>query len=165
MPISDYLRELRHQVGHRLLLMPGVAAVIRDDAGQILLMRRSDDGRWSLPAGATDPGEAPARTVIREVYEETGLIVQPTAILAVMGGEAFRTRYPNADEVEYTVIVFACEKAGGRLEPQDGEALELAWFAPDHLPPLYAPYPPQIFLGSRGPTLFAWDPSWLDELP
>ena len=46
MPISDYLRSLREAVGHRLLLLPDVAALIRDDQGRLLLMQRADDGAF-----------------------------------------------------------------------------------------------------------------------
>jgi 8-oxo-dGTP pyrophosphatase MutT (NUDIX family) len=56
--ISEYLREVRAVVGPRLLLLPGVAAVVRDADERVLFMRRADDGRWGLPAGAVDPGES-----------------------------------------------------------------------------------------------------------
>ena len=66
MPISDYLKRIRAAIGHEMLLNPGVAAIIRDEAGRVLLQKRSDDGTWSLPAGAIDPGETPAQAVVRE---------------------------------------------------------------------------------------------------
>jgi mutator protein MutT len=139
------MKSLRDRVGTRLLLMPGVSAVIRNEAGAILLHRREDDGGWSLPAGAVDPGESPAQSIVREVREETGLDVVPERILGVFGGLPFRHTYPNGDEVEYTVIVFACRVVGGALEAQDGESLELRYFPPEELPPLEAPYPPELF--------------------
>jgi 8-oxo-dGTP pyrophosphatase MutT (NUDIX family) len=73
MGISDHIRDLRAQVGTRLLLLPGVAAVIRDQRGRVLFLRRADNGAWGLPAGAVDPGETPAEAVAREAHEETGL--------------------------------------------------------------------------------------------
>ncbi len=159
MPISEYLRDLRRMIGPRLLLMPGVSALVRDAGGRILLMHRADDGRWGLPAGAVDPGESPAEAVVREVREETGLIVRPTRVAGVFGGARFRHRYGNGDEVEYTVIVFDCEITGGELAPRDGEALELRYFTPDEMPALQLPYPRALFHGPRpggapGQTLF-----------
>jgi ADP-ribose pyrophosphatase YjhB (NUDIX family) len=145
MPISDYLRSLRSQVGSRLLLLPGVSAVIRDDSGAVLLMHREDDGCWGLPAGGLEPGETPAEAIVREVYEETGLNVVPERILGVFGGRKFRHTYPNGDEVEYTTVVFGCRVVGGELAPQDGEALDLRYFAPDEMPSLVAPYPKSLF--------------------
>jgi 8-oxo-dGTP pyrophosphatase MutT (NUDIX family) len=159
MPISTYLRELRALVGPRLLLQPGVAAIVRDASERVLFMHRADDGRWGLPAGAIDPGESPVDAIVREVREETGLVVRPTRIAGVFGGLGFRHRYPNADEVEWTVAVFECEVVGGTLAPQDGEALELRYFAAEDAPTLQLPYPRTLFdppslRGATRATLF-----------
>lgn len=163
MPISPYLRDLRVRVGHDLVLMPGVAAIIRDDRGRILVERRSDDpSRFSLPAGAIDPGETPAQATVREVREETGLLVRPTRMLAVFGGQEFRTVYPNGDQVEYTVIVFACTPVGGTLTPRDGEALELTYVDADRMPDLGLPYPRWLFSPGDTDARFAWEETWLD---
>jgi len=114
MPMSEFYRAIRERVGTTLLLMPAVAAVIRDGEGRILLQQQHDD-TWSLPAGAVEPGESPGAAVAREVVEETGLVVRAEMILAVLGGEQCRVRYPNHDEVEYVVTVFACAVLGGAL--------------------------------------------------
>jgi 8-oxo-dGTP pyrophosphatase MutT (NUDIX family) len=144
-PISSYLRDLRALVGPRLLLLPGVSAIVRDDAGRILFIRRADDGRWGLPAGAVDPGESPAEAIVREVQEETGLTVRAAHVAGVFGGAGYRHRYPNGDEAEWMVAVFECEVVGGELAPQDGEALELRYFAPEEAPALQLPYPRSLF--------------------
>jgi 8-oxo-dGTP pyrophosphatase MutT (NUDIX family) len=89
MAISGYLNSLREHVGHQLLMVPGVAAVIRNSERKILLQRNANG--WSLPAGAVDPGETPAQAVVREVSEETGLSVRPLRVLGVFGGaDGFR---------------------------------------------------------------------------
>src|SRR3954463_2614617 len=108
MGISPYMKNLRAHLGPQLVLVPSVAAIVRNPAGQILFLVRADNGLWDLPAGAIDPGETPAQAIVREVREETGLIVEPTAIAGVFGGERFRVGYINGDLVEYTVIVFEC---------------------------------------------------------
>ncbi len=156
MPISDYLRELRGAIGTRLLLLPGVAGIVRDSKGSVLFMRRADDGRWGLPAGGIEPGESPAIAVAREVREETGLVVRPTRIAGVFGGPSFRHRYANGDEVEWTVVVFECDVIGGALAPLDGEALELRFFAPENVPALQLAYPRELFLDpAKGPLFNA----------
>ena len=55
-------------VGPRLLLLPGVAAVVRDASERVLFMHRADDGRWGLPAGAIDPGESPAGRAVKRRF-------------------------------------------------------------------------------------------------
>jgi 8-oxo-dGTP pyrophosphatase MutT (NUDIX family) len=145
MPISTYLRDVRAVVGQRLLLLPGVAAIVRDASEHVLFIHRADDGRWGLPAGAIDPGESPAEAIVREVREETGLEVRPAYVAGVFGGAGFRHRYPNGDEVEWTVAVFECETVGGDLAPHDGEALELRYFAAEEAPTLQLPYPRALF--------------------
>jgi 8-oxo-dGTP diphosphatase len=86
LPISEYLRKLRAKVGHDLLMMPGVTAVIRNEAGEVLLHRGSDNGKGSIIGGALEPGEHPAEAIVREVAEETGLKVVPVRITGVYGG-------------------------------------------------------------------------------
>ena len=83
MPLSDHLAGLRDKVGHDLLMMPCAAAIVRDAHGSVLLQRRSDNGLWSVPGGALDPDEQPAQACVREVYEETGLVVRPAQVLSV----------------------------------------------------------------------------------
>ena len=146
MPISGYLRELREVVGHRLLLLPAVSAVIRDEQNRILLMRSVESGKWSLPAGAVEPGESPEDAVIREVSEETGLRVVSARLSAAVGGVEFRTTYPNGDQVEYVVSVFDCEVAPGSLYAVDGEASEFRWVSPPEVEVLlHLPYPATLF--------------------
>ena len=136
MPASPYVEHLRACVGHGLLLLPGVAAVVRDGEGRVLVQLREGEAEWGLPGGAIDPGETPAEAIAREVREESGLEVRVERIIGAFGGAAYRARYPNGDETEYVTIVFACAVTGGRLREQEGESAALRWMRPDELPPL-----------------------------
>ncbi|MET0792974.1 MAG: NUDIX domain-containing protein [Polyangiaceae bacterium] len=153
MPISPYLKQLRSRIGHEMVLMPSVAALVRNQAGQVLFQRRADDGLWSLPSGSIDPGETPGQAIVREVREETGLIVEPTRVAAVFGGSAYQLRYPNDDIVEYTVIVFECRTLGGELGGLDGESLELRYCSAADRPPLIAPFPEELFAPGGSPEV------------
>ncbi len=164
MAISDYLKDLRSKVGHQLLHIPSVAAIIRDEKNRILLQKTSEDF-WSLPAGAIELGETPAQAVIREVWEETNLIVRPFRIAGVFGGEnGFRFTYSNGDKVEYTIILFECEKVGGELGRGDDETFNLEYFPPEKMPKLPINYPRELFLQPAEKTYFEWNEKWLEEL-
>lgn len=135
MPASRYVEHLRDCVGRGLLLLPGVAAVVRDGDGRILVQQREGEGDWGLLGGGIDPGETPAEAIAREVREESGLEVRVERVIGVFGGERYRSRYPNGDEAEYVTVVFACAVTGGRLREQEGETAALRWSDPGELPP------------------------------
>lgn len=159
MTMSPYYRALRARTGPDLLLIPAVAAVIRDEHGRILI-QRDQHGHWSLPAGAIEPGEAPARAVAREVYEETGLTVRPARLLAVVGGDPCRVTYPSGDRVEYVVTVFECQITAGTLIDSNEETASLHWFEPGALPRLAFPYPDEALRSEGAAAYFAWDEAW-----
>lgn len=133
MPISDYLRTLRTKVGHDLLLVPSVTALIFDEEGRVLLLKHSNGGVWVAPGGSIDPDESPQEAVIREVWEETELRVEPVALCGVFGGPDFRVRYDNGDEVAYVMAVFECEVVSGTPRADGDETLEARYFAKEDL--------------------------------
>jgi 8-oxo-dGTP diphosphatase len=131
--VPDYITTIRAKIGHDLLLMPAVAAIVRNEAGEILLQKRADNGKWCLPGGMVEPGEEPAQAVVRETLEETGLVVEPVSVSGVYGGPSLMGQYPNGDRYAYIGITFACRVAGGapleNLETHE-ETRDLAWFPP-----------------------------------
>lgn len=164
MPMPGFLHDLRARIGHDLVLLPAVAAVVERDDGKVLILKRSDTREWSLPSGICEPGEHPSKTIAREVLEETGLRARPERILAVFGGP--QVRYPNGDESVYATILFWCRVLGGELECRDGEALELRFVEVADVPPLRldpllpAPLTEMV---AGGAASFPWDDAWLDE--
>lgn len=145
MPISPYMQALRERIGNDLVLVPSVTALIRDDAGRILIQLTATETRWSLPGGAIDPGETPAAAVVREVWEETGLEVVPVRIAGVLGGADYRYTYDNGDRVEYIMTIFECRVTGGELGGHDGETAALRWAPVEELDCLAVRYPPEVF--------------------
>ena len=79
MPVPNFITELRSSVGHRPLWLPGVCAVIFDDAGRVLLGQRADNGLWAEIRGIPDPGEQPVAALKREALEEAALAVSAEA--------------------------------------------------------------------------------------
>jgi 8-oxo-dGTP pyrophosphatase MutT (NUDIX family) len=146
----NYIRSLRSKVGHDLIMLPSVAAVISDAEGRLLLQQKGRGEGWSLPAGAIEPGETPHQAIAREVLEETGLTVTGAEILAVFGGEEFRYIYPNGDRVEYLVVLFRCLTSGEAGGCTDPETVGLKYTSFDEMPKLALPYPMELlFPASR----------------
>lgn len=137
---SEYIKNIRMKIGHSVLMIPGVAAVILNDKNELLLQQKHC-GSWSLPAGMIEPGESPKEAVIREVLEETGLVIEPVKILGVFGGKKFRYTYPNGDEVEYTVILIYCLVQNDTGAISHSETKSLKYFEKESLPELALPYP------------------------
>jgi ADP-ribose pyrophosphatase YjhB (NUDIX family) len=131
MPIPDFIVHLRRQIGHELLWLPGVTAVVlRDDA--VLLVRRSDNGAWAPVSGIVDPGEHPARAAVREVLEETAVscVVEGLAWVGVTEPVV----YPNGDRAQYLDHTFRCRYVDGTARVADDESLDVGWFDLDGLP-------------------------------
>ena len=157
MSISDYLRGLRAKVGRDLLLVPGVTALVFNESGEVVLHRSSDDGRWYTIGGAVDPGEEPAEAAVREVREETGLVVRPERVVGVYTDPL--VVYPNGDRVIYVSTCFVCRVTGGALAAGDDESLELRYFSPRDLPDLVPTHRHRIeqALKDDPRAYFAWN--------
>jgi 8-oxo-dGTP pyrophosphatase MutT (NUDIX family) len=139
MPISDYLRHVREKVGNDLLLMPSVTIITFDDWARILLVKHAEAEVWVAPGGSVDPHESPADAAVREMWEETGLLVEPTRVLGVYGGPEFHVTYASGDEVSYLMIVFECRVVGGQMRRDGIETLDLGYFSEADLAALKLP--------------------------
>ena len=127
---GSYLWRLRQKVGSDLVVVPGAQVLVLDSADRVLLIRRSDTGRWALPAGTAEPHSTFALTAVRELEEETGLRAEVTDLepFACVSNPGPFT-YPNGDRVHAFALSFAVRTWTGALHPLDGEALDLGFFA------------------------------------
>lgn len=139
--MSPYYRVLRERIGHELILYPAAGAAIFDETGRILLQEKTFEAGWFLPGGAIEPGEHPEEALVREVSEETGLVVQPTRLLLMIGGPAYRYEYPNGDRVEILGPIYRCKVVGETGGPIDIETKRLEYFTREEMPKLRMPYP------------------------
>ncbi|MDG9718393.1 NUDIX domain-containing protein [Streptomyces sp. DH24] len=134
MATPEFIRSLRASAGQQLLWLPGVTAIVFDDAGRVLLGRRSDNGKWSLIGGIPEPGEQPAACAVREVHEETAVHCVAERVVLVQALEP--VTYPNGDVCQYMDITFRCRAVGGEARVNDDESLDVGWFEVDALPQL-----------------------------
>ncbi len=115
-------------------LRPSVAAIIRNGDGAVLLQRRSDNGLWGLPGGSVEIGESVSVAIVREVREETGLVVEVDRLVGVYSEPSSQIfRYRDGNVVHYINTLMTCRIVGGNLQTCD-ESLELKFFDPARLP-------------------------------
>jgi 8-oxo-dGTP pyrophosphatase MutT (NUDIX family) len=135
MPTPQFVLDLREKVGHDLLSLSTAMGAVLDGDGRVLLGRRADNGAWTLPGGIIDPGEQPADAAVREIFEETGVIVVPDALTSVTTSGLLT--YPNGDKVQYLEFCFRCRPVRGTARVNDAELTEVGWFPVDGLPDLF----------------------------
>jgi ADP-ribose pyrophosphatase YjhB (NUDIX family) len=109
----------------------GGALVVHE--GTVLLVRRAHEpgrGSWDIPGGFCNADEHPADTAVREVYEETGLDIEPTELLGM-----WMDVYGDGDPPETTLNIYylAVTRDPTSTRP-NSEVTEIGWFAPHELP-------------------------------
>jgi ADP-ribose pyrophosphatase YjhB (NUDIX family) len=123
---------------------PGVAAVVLNADGHVLLGRRADNGLWGLPSGHVEPGETVAEAIRREVREETSIEVRVDALIGVYSDPASQVFvYPSGRVTHFITTCFRCSVAGGTLHPDGVETLAVRFFPPDDLPADLLPMHPR----------------------
>ena len=109
-----------------------IRALVLNDQKQILLACEQSDGRWSLPGGWADIGLTAREVAVKEVFEETGLNVTPTRLLAVFDKKC----HPHPPQAFYVYkFVILCQLVSGDLRPAH-DILDARFFDIAELPPL-----------------------------
>jgi len=103
------------------------------DAGRILLVRELTDGLWALPGGFADVGRSAGENIVKEVWEEAGLVVKATALYAVRHKAKHDYR---PDTRDFYKLYFCCERLDMRDPSPGSETSAAAYFPLDALPPL-----------------------------
>lgn len=104
----------------------GVGGIVLDEQGRALLVQRGNEprkGHWSIPGGLLEVGESLIEGVRREIAEETGLAVQPQAIVEIVDRickEEDRVRY------HYVIVDYWCTVLSGTAQP-GSDAADLRW--------------------------------------
>ena len=126
---------LRAAVGDdEVLLFVGARAVLCDDAGRVLLIKRSDNGKWALPAGALEIGESITEAAVREVREETGLTATRLTPFALYTGKTFTGVNHFGQTYQLHTTAFRVDEWMGELVTRTDETTDARFFPTDALP-------------------------------
>lgn len=130
-----YIEDLRAMIGHTRVNLCGSTVIIRNSEGKILMQQRKYPyGRWGLPGGLMELGEAAEDTARREVFEETGMHLGNLKLLGVYSGQNYLCRAANGDEYYTVVISYIADEYSGEPMVHDDESLQFRWFDPLKLP-------------------------------
>lgn len=113
-------------------VVPSASAIVTDELGRILLIKRRDNELWALPGGGHDIGETIEQTAIREVKEETGLDVEVVALTGIYTDPAHVVAFSNGEVRQQFSLCFTTRQKGGTLTI-DHESTDIAWTSPDDI--------------------------------
>lgn len=113
-------------------IVVAVSVFVRDESERVLLIRRSDNGLWSLPGGGQEIGESVAQTAVRETWEETGITVEVTGIVGVYSDPRHVIEYSDGEVRQQFSLCFRATPVGGVLTPSD-ESTDVRWVQRDEL--------------------------------
>ncbi|WP_027019800.1 NUDIX domain-containing protein [Corynebacterium sputi] len=128
MATPDFILALREKIGHEMLCLTGVTAVVVRGE-YVLLVERADNGMVTPVTGIVDPGEQPSAAAEREVAEEAGITAVAEALVSVRALPP--AAHVNGDRAQYLDIVFRCrvDSPDENPYPADGENTR-AWWCP-----------------------------------
>lgn len=106
-----------------------VGAIVGNQDGQILLVKRRESGVWLYPTGWADVGYSAAEVAMKEVEEETGIIAEPVQLLGVVDGMRM-----GFSRFGMYMLLFHLRATGGSLQGHPLETADVGWFGKDDLP-------------------------------
>ncbi len=129
-PLEKILRVFASDSGYQTPKVD-VRAVIFRNADEILLVQEKMDGnRWTVPGGWADIGLTPFEVAAKEAREESGLLVKPVRLLALLDKQ--RQGHPPHSWYVYKVFI-DCEVQGGQLAQETAETSGARWFKQEEL--------------------------------
>jgi 8-oxo-dGTP pyrophosphatase MutT (NUDIX family) len=127
--LHEYYRDPGAPRPHDVL--PAAFAAVRNAVGDVLLVRRIDDGNWELPGGRVEVGETAGTAVVREVAEESGISIALTALSGVYSDPTHVLVDPDGSIHQQLALCFhAVPVDGGAPRPDGTETDGAAWYDP-----------------------------------
>ncbi len=142
--IDEWMRQVGSGVPGYATPKVAVGAAVANDKGELLLIQRADSGVWLYPTGWCDIGYSAPEVVVKEVEEETGILVEPVRLIGVLDGLRLGT-----SRIALYSLLFFCRQVGGELNPHPLECSDAGWFTRDNMPS------PILGADRWGPPIFA----------
>jgi ADP-ribose pyrophosphatase YjhB (NUDIX family) len=130
----DYIKYLKSMVGNEKVLMVVASAIVFDKENRVLMQNRSDNGQWGFPGRFMELGESIQDTAWREVFEETGLLLDKLELFGIYSGPEYDKTFSNGDQVSLVHISFICRQSQGELVESNEESILNKFFSLDELP-------------------------------
>ena len=103
---------------------------VTNDAGELLLIRRSDNDNWAMPGGAVDLGESLAQAAVRETQEESGIDCEITGLSGIYTDPGHVMLYTSNGEVRQEFSIVLTARATGGQPTPSAETSEVRWVRP-----------------------------------
>ncbi|MCB8903506.1 MULTISPECIES: NUDIX domain-containing protein [unclassified Streptomyces] len=107
-------------------IVPAVTAFVVNEEGEVLLERRSDNGRWGMPGGVQEIGENIAGTVRREVLEETGISVEVIGLVGIFTDPGHVIEFSDGEVRQEFSLCFRARAISGEIKVSS-ESFEVRW--------------------------------------
>jgi 8-oxo-dGTP pyrophosphatase MutT (NUDIX family) len=137
--IMGYIENIRKQIGSQPLIWTGATLLALSPQGQLLMMKRTDNGMWGVPGGGMEPGESLEDTLRRECQEEIGVCPVEFSLFGVYSGPDLYYCYPNGDEVHIVTAVYIQRNFSADIHLDVREHSEYGYFSLNFLPELISP--------------------------
>ncbi|MFV0458444.1 MAG: NUDIX hydrolase [Actinomycetales bacterium] len=126
----DYVDDPAAPAANRVV--PSAVAFVLDAHGRVLLIRRTDNDAWALPGGGHEIGESIADTVVREVREETGYLVEVESLIGTYTDPGHVIGYDDGEVRQQFALAFRARLCGGTARTSS-ESREVRWVDPQDL--------------------------------
>lgn len=113
-------------------IVVAVTAVVRDDAGRLLMIRRTDNDLYAIPGGAQEIGETISQTAVREVKEETGIDVEITGLIGIYSDPNHVIAFSDGEVRQEFSVCFRASPMSGAPRTSS-ESKEVVWIEPERL--------------------------------
>lgn len=114
-------------------MVPSVTAAVRDAEGRLLLIHKIDNDLWALPGGTVDLGESVADAAVREVCEETGMVVEVTGLVGIYTDPGHVMAYDDGEVRQEFSVCFHARPLAGSAHHDGTETKAVRWVKPGDL--------------------------------